>query len=1200
MPVSVDDPEAFVAKHFIDDGIPIKSFTSYSWKITEYSKQPKRVKSGSFTGGDYKWSMTLHPRQVEEGGNDRVSIYLQCQGPKQWPQGSHVCVQWAFAISNPRDGTCYIAEDIRYRFTDDQGYGFPEFAKLKDLTSPHGSRTKPLIENDETRVTAFVQVLEDETGVLWRDFVNWNSKKETGYVTLNREGATCHINPLLQSLFFTNYFRKAVYEIPTEHDGADSVASAIQRLFYQMQTSSESVVTGELTKSLRWKSLDDSPPHVVQDFLRVLQQKLQSQMKGTRADGAFQHLFAGRRIKNLKCTEVDYECSQEEIFYGIQLDVKNSDGRPLKTLAESLKAYVTPGTVEGKNKYHTGGKHGLQDAKKRTIFLEFPPVLHLHLKRFEYNLQTDKQVKINDPLEYPFQLDLAPYLDESSAAKADWNYRLHSVLLHSGDVQGGNYSALIKPHPELRWYKFDDDRVIPVTDRDVLKSGTDPSKNAYMLVYVRETEAAAILAPISETDIPKHLESRRKEEQEELEGKEREREKSDLYLSIEIVTVETFRAHQGFDLALSDDNTIPPPELPTFPVVKQKLYLEFKSTVARDLGYEPDQIRLWPLFEPENRPRTAVPENDRTLTMESVCGEMAPASHDLKFYLEVIDATRNEEPAEPGERQLMIFAKYFDVVDQTLAGIGHFYVKEYQRASEMIPVINSQMKFPAHTRLKLFEEIGPGKIQLVRPKTTFTDMEMRDGGIICFQIELSDKELDNLGRQRLYLDPVSFYDFLANRVMVRFKPRHDHMAKTDEFDLTLSKTLTYSQMAHRIGERLQHDPTQLRFTDSLQGDPKTVVSRRGTLADMIELLDDNSAQNILFYELLDLPIAEIEVERKVSITWTGAESLEEGRYSFWIPKSGSMHDVIDKLSQISTRAKFPKNSNQKIKLFTFHNGQIEKEFSGHELLTDVSDLENLYATVDNAMNAAQYDPVAIRKMLQFVTKLNVDGTNYEAWFRALGSILGMATGKVKILTSTDPTISGAEDLIIRQTIAASVDDALVSTVLEAESGVAAFAEIQKRYTSASRSEQVAIMKEIMQTRFKISDTTADIGCHFRAIKNLTGNLFKSGFELTKESLIGLFFHVSLPRLDALPFVNICRKIDARSRGVTGTISNDDLVRLARTELAQFHQHHIPALCEEGVQPITCSSSTSKCSNNKSRKSTEHHNCQTNNSNGSSK
>ncbi|KAH9450893.1 hypothetical protein Pst134EB_018402 [Puccinia striiformis f. sp. tritici] len=1193
MSVSVDDPEAFVAKHLIDHGIPIKSFTSYSWKITEYCKQPKRVKSSFFTGGDYKWSIELGPRNVTEGANDTASTYLRCEGPivegpTQWPQGSHVCAQWVLAISNPHDGTCYIQRASRCRFTQNQRRRLSKFAEITKLTSPHGSHDKPIIENDEAIITAFVRVLEDETGVLWHDFADWNSKKETGHVTLKRQGATCYINPLFQSLFLTNHFRKAVYEIPTEHDGADSVALAIQRVFYQLQTSSEPVETGELTKSLGLKSVDDSPPHFAQDFLRVLQHILPSQMIGTRGDGAFQYLFAGRYMKNFKCTEVDYECSKEERFFDIHLDVKNSDGRPLKTLEKSLQAYVTPETMKGKNKYYAGGKHGLQDAIKRSSFLEFPPVLHLHLKRFEYNLQTDKQVKINDPLEYPFELDLAPYLDESAATTANRYYRLHSVLLHSGDAQGGNYSALIKPHPELKWLKFDDERVIPVTNRDVLKGGTNRSNNAYMLVYVRESEAAEILAPIAETDIPTHLESRLNREQREQGAKRTEKEEMHLHLNTKIVTEETFRAHQGFDLATFNDKNIPPSELPTLRVAKNERYLDFKSTVAQKLGYQPEKIRLWPLLQPTERPRTAVLENDCTLTMESVCGKNASASQDLNLYLEVIDPAHDEQPDEPGEKQLMIFAKYFNVFDQTLTGIGHFYVKEYQRASELIPVITSQMKLTTNTRLRLYEEIGPGKIQLVRPKTTFTEMGMLNGDIICFQIEFSDKELVNLGRHRLYLDPVSFYDFLANRVLVRFKPRHHHMAKTDEFDLTLSKTLTYSQMAHRVGERLQQDPRQLRFTDSLQGDPKTVVSRRGTLADMIESSDDNSAQNILFYELLDLPIAEIGDKRRVHITWTGAESQEEGRYSFWIPKSASMHDVVDKLSQSSTMARFPKNSNQRIKLFTFNDGQIGKDFSGDDLLADVSDLENLYATVGNAMNAAHYDPVAIRKMLQFVTKLNADGTNYETWFRALESILGMATGKVRLLTSPEHIISGAEDLVIKQMIAASVDDALVPTVLEAESGVAAFAEIEKRYMSHSRSEQITIMKEIMQTRFETGDETTDIGCHFQAIKNLAGKLFRSGFKLSQESFIGLFFHLSLPGLDTLPFVNLCREIDERSSGSAGVISNADLVRLARLELAHFHQQNRPASCEERIQPIEHSSPTGECSIDRSRKSLERH------------
>lgn len=39
-------------------------------------------------------------------------------------------------------------------------------------------------------------------------YYSWDSKKHTGYVGLKNQGATCYMNSLLQTLFFTNKLRK--------------------------------------------------------------------------------------------------------------------------------------------------------------------------------------------------------------------------------------------------------------------------------------------------------------------------------------------------------------------------------------------------------------------------------------------------------------------------------------------------------------------------------------------------------------------------------------------------------------------------------------------------------------------------------------------------------------------------------------------------------------------------------------------------------------------------------------------------------------------------------------------------------------------------------------------------------------------------------------------------------------------------------
>ena len=72
----------------------------------------------------------------------------------------------------------------------------------------------------------------------------------------------------------------------------------------------------------------------------------------------------------------------------IQLNVKG-----MKTLYDSFRDYVPVETLDGEKKYHAEG-FGLQDARKGIIFESLPPVLHLQLKRYEYDVQRDVMVKV--------------------------------------------------------------------------------------------------------------------------------------------------------------------------------------------------------------------------------------------------------------------------------------------------------------------------------------------------------------------------------------------------------------------------------------------------------------------------------------------------------------------------------------------------------------------------------------------------------------------------------------------------------------------------------------------------------------------------------------------------------------------------------------------------------------------------------------
>jgi len=108
------------------------------------------------------------------------------------------------------------------------------------------------------------------------------------------------------------------------------------------------------------------------------------------------------------------------------------------------------------------------------------------------------------------------------------------------------------------------------------------------------------------------------EERAEMEAKRKQKEEPHLFLTVKVVTDETFSRHEGFDLASVDGRNSPLSDLPTFCVLKQMTYSGFKSRVAKRFGCPESRFRLWVLVNRRNRtvrPDTHIPENEPSLSM---------------------------------------------------------------------------------------------------------------------------------------------------------------------------------------------------------------------------------------------------------------------------------------------------------------------------------------------------------------------------------------------------------------------------------------------------------------------------------------------------------------------------------------------------------------------------------------------------------
>ena len=143
-------------------------------------------------------------------------------------------------------------------------------------------------------------------------------QKEIKFKGLINEGTTCYLNSLIQTLFFIRAFRNAVYKMPTIQKGdgeTKSIPFCLQRIFYNLQLgSAESVRTFELLQAFGWTNNERNQQQDVNEFNCILSDQLEIQMQNTEVQGTYKSLFEGKLENVVKCINVEFESTKEEVF----------------------------------------------------------------------------------------------------------------------------------------------------------------------------------------------------------------------------------------------------------------------------------------------------------------------------------------------------------------------------------------------------------------------------------------------------------------------------------------------------------------------------------------------------------------------------------------------------------------------------------------------------------------------------------------------------------------------------------------------------------------------------------------------------------------------------------------------------------------------------------------------------------------------
>lgn len=200
---------------------------------------------------------------------------------------------------------------------------------------------------------------------------------------------------------------------------------------------------------------------------------------GARASTRWIHnLFEGLLTSETQCLTCETVSRRDEKFLDLSIDLERNS-----SITSCLQQFSASEMLCEGNKFHCDTCGGLQEAEKRMKVKKLPKILTLHLKRFKYTEDMQRNVKLFHKVVYPKHIRLMNTTYD--AEDPDRLYELCAVVVHiGGGPYHGHYVSVVKTE-HCGWLLFDDEMVEAVDPSYVFNFFGDNKgmATAYVLFY---------------------------------------------------------------------------------------------------------------------------------------------------------------------------------------------------------------------------------------------------------------------------------------------------------------------------------------------------------------------------------------------------------------------------------------------------------------------------------------------------------------------------------------------------------------------------------------------------------------------------------------------------------------------------------------------------------------------------------------------